>query len=173
MSNLKEGFCHRSYALWKNGLNGLSFNPQFLRVWACQEGEKKVVYWCMPLLPLVSLWFFCIFFSFLSIHSLLSFSTSSSFRPLFLLPSSSLFFIATPFLLSLFFPFFFYLFFFLSLVPPSFLLFTVYNYPFLYYLLWWNLPFLPLNCFWLIMGVLPKLPTNLPTTQPLPLLWMC
>ena len=27
MSNLIEGFYHRSYALWKKDLNGLSFNP--------------------------------------------------------------------------------------------------------------------------------------------------
>ena len=27
MSNLRDGFCHKSYALWKNDLNGLSFNP--------------------------------------------------------------------------------------------------------------------------------------------------
>ena len=27
LSNLIEGFCHRSYALWKKDLNGLSFNP--------------------------------------------------------------------------------------------------------------------------------------------------
>ena len=41
MSNLKEGYYHGSYALWKNDLNGLSFNPQTPREWVCQEGEKK------------------------------------------------------------------------------------------------------------------------------------
>ena len=51
--------------------------------------------------------------------------------------------------------------------------FTVHSHHFLYYLPWWDLPFLPLNCFWLLIGVLPRLPTGLPTAQTLPLLWMC
>ena len=41
VSNLKEGFCHISYALWKNDLNGLSFNPQSPKEWVYQDGEKK------------------------------------------------------------------------------------------------------------------------------------
>ena len=45
--------------------------------------------------------------------------------------------------------------------------------PLLYYLPWWDLPFLPLNCFWLLIGVLSRLPTGLSAAQPLPLLWMC
>ena len=67
-----------------------------------------------------------------------------------------------------FFSFLFYLFFFLFLLSP----FTVHNYCFLYYLPWWDLPFLPINCIWLLMGVLPRLPIGLPAAQPLPLLWM-
>ena len=51
--------------------------------------------------------------------------------------------------------------------------FIVHNYHFLYYLPRWDLPFLLLNCFWLIMGFLPRLPISLQATQPLPLLWMC
>ena len=133
MSNLEEDFCHRSYTLWTKGLNGWSFNLQSLREWVCQEGEKKVVYWCIPLfLPLMPLWFLYILFFFL-------------------------------------FSFLFYLFFFAF--PPS--SFTIHSYHFLYYLPQWDLPFLPLNCFWLLMGVFPRLPTSLSATQPLPLLWMC
>ena len=55
-----------------------------------------------------------------------------------------------------------------SLMPP-----TVHSYHPLYYLPWWDLPLLPLNCFWLLVGVLPRLPTSLPITQPLLLHWMC
>ena len=55
-------------------------------------------------------------------------------------------------------------------VPP---LLFVHSYPFLYLLPWWDLPFLPLNCFWLIIGVLPGLPTGLLASQPLPLLRVC
>ena len=33
--------------------------------------------------------------------------------------------------------------------------------------------FLPLNCFWLLIGVLPRLPISLSAAQPLPLLRMC
>ena len=55
----------------------------------------------------------------------------------------------------------------------SFFFFFAPTYPLLYHLPLWDLPFLPLNYFWLLMGVLPRLPTSLPTTQPLSLLWMC
>ena len=37
---------------------------------------------------------------------------------------------------------------------------------FLYCLHWQDLPFLPINCFWPIVGVLPKLPTSLLAAQP-------
>ena len=65
--------------------------------------------------------------------------------------------------------------FFLPLLPSVsfFFLFSFFfapTYPLLYHLPLWDLPFLPLNYFWLLMGVLPGLPTSLPTTQPLPLL---
>ena len=122
MGNLKKCSYHRSYTLWKKDLNGLNFNSQSLREWICQDGEKKVVYWCMPLfLPFIfflSLVFLCVFF-----FSILSFLST--------------------------FP----------LVP-----FTVHTTPFLYHLPLWNLPFLPFNCFWLLMGILPRLPTSLPAT---------
>ena len=36
-SNLKEGFCHRSYALWKKDLNGSSFNPQSSKEWSIKR----------------------------------------------------------------------------------------------------------------------------------------
>ena len=75
---------------------------------------------------------------------------------------------------SLIFVFYFLFSLFFLVLPPllSFLPspFTVHSYRLLYYLSWWDLPFLPLNCFWLLMGVLLRLPTNLPATQPLPLL---
>jgi len=35
VSNLKEAFCHKSYALWKNDLHGLSFNSQSPKEWVC------------------------------------------------------------------------------------------------------------------------------------------
>ena len=59
----------------------------------------------------------------------------------------------------------FYLYF-LSLFLPSF---TVLAYGLLYCLSWHDLPFLPFNCFWLVVGVLPRLPTSLHAAQPLPL----
>ena len=128
MGNLKKCSYHRSYTLWKKDLNGLNFNSQSLRKWICQDGEKKVVYWCMPLfLPFIfflSLVFLCVFF-----FSILSFLST--------------------------FP----------LVP-----FTVHTTPFLYHLPLWNLPFLPFNCFWLLMGILPRLPTSLLATYPLTLI---
>jgi len=67
--------------------------------------------------------------------------------------------------------FFFILSFYLSFHPFS--LSTVHSYLFLYHLLLWDLPFFPLNCFWLLMGVLLGLPTSLPVAQPLPLLKVC
>ena len=67
------------------------------------------------------------------------------------------------------FSFLFYLFFFYPFHPP----FIVHSYCFLYYLPQRNLPFLLLNYFWLLMGVLPRLPTGLSATQSQPLLWMC
>ena len=124
MTNLKEGFCHRRYAVWKKDLTGLSFDSQSLREWVCQEREKK---WSIDaclysysyfFLPLV---FLCVL-SF-SLFFLFSFSTSPS------------------------------------------VLSTVHSYPFLYHLLLWDLPFLPLNCFWLLMGILPRLPTSLLAAQ--------
>ena len=48
-------------------------------------------------------------------------------------------------------------------------LFTIHNYCLLYCLPWQDLQFLPLNCFWLVVSVLPRLPTSLLTAQPLPL----
>ena len=40
----RKGSCRRSYEPWKNDLNGLTFNFQFLWEWVCQEREEKVVY---------------------------------------------------------------------------------------------------------------------------------
>ena len=51
--------------------------------------------------------------------------------------------------------------------PPPF--FTIHNYCILYCLSWQDLPFLPLNRFWLVVGILPRLPTSLPAAQPLPI----
>ena len=80
MSKLKEGFCHRSYALWKKDLNGSSFNPQSPKEWVYRKEDKWVVYWCMPLLlPLMFLdflYFLFLFFSFLLFY-LFSFFCSS------------------------------------------------------------------------------------------------
>ena len=47
----------------------------------------------------------------------------------------------------------------LLLVSP---LVTIHDYSFLYCLLRQDLPFLPFNHFWLVVGVLPRLPTGLP-----------
>ena len=58
----------------------------------------------------------------------------------------------------------------LSFLPLAFFFFfTVHGYPFLYYLPLWDLPLLSLNCFWLLVGISPVLPTNLAAVQPLPL----
>ena len=79
------------------------------------------------------------------------------------------FFVCTFFLFSLFFLFF------LS-TSPSFRsspLFTIHSYPFLYHLPWWDLPFLLLNYFWLLISVLPGLSIGLSTAQPLSLLRVC
>ena len=51
--------------------------------------------------------------------------------------------------------------------------FTVHGYPLLYYLSLWNLPILSLNRFWLLVGISPGLPTNLPVVQSLPLPRVC
>ena len=85
------------------------------------------------------LWDFCIFSFFFSFFTLLSFL---SYYPCFL-------------------PLFFFFFF-----PPFF---TIHGYGLLYCLSLQDLPFLPLNRFWLIVGVLPRLPTGLLAAQPLPL----
>ena len=71
-----------------------------------------------------------------------------------------------------------FFFFSLSLTSSSFhflllLPLTIYSYPFIYHLPCWDFPFLLLYCFWLLIGVLPGLPTSLPATQPLPLLRVC
>ena len=73
---------------------------------------------------------------------------------------------------------FFFFFFSLSLTSSSFrilllLPLTIHSYPFIYHLPCWDFPFLLLYCFWLLIGVLPGLPTSLPATQPLPLLRVC
>ena len=77
VSNLKEGFCHRSSHFGKNDLNGLSFDYQSLREWVYQEGEKNVVYWCMPL-------FYHLYSSGFSVRSLFSFFSFLSFLSFYL-----------------------------------------------------------------------------------------
>ena len=119
VSDLKEGFYRRSYALQKNDLNGLNFNSQSLRERICQEGEKKCGLLIHASIPTTyTSLVFCMFF-------------------LFLYSFSSFFLLFLPFVFSHFFP----------PPPPSFFCFTIHNYPLLYYLPWWDLPFLPLNCF--------------------------
>ena len=131
VSNLKEGFYHRSYALCKKDLNGLRFNSQSLREWVCQERERKKMWSIDACLYSYHLYLsgFLYVLSF-SLFFLLFLSTSPSFR----------------------------------FSPLSSSFFTVHKYPFLYYLSWWYLPFLPLNCIWLLMGVLPGLPISLLAT---------
>ena len=79
-----------------------------------------------------------------------------------------------PIFLSFLFGFFvysfiFYSFFFYFLRPP----FTIHGYPFLYHLPLWDLPFLSLNRFWLLMGIPLGLLTSLPVAQLVPLLKVC
>ena len=68
------------------------------------------------------------------------------------------------FVYSVFFTFFLSFCFLFSVVP----FFTNHNYSILYYLPWQNLPFLPFNHFWLILGVLLRLTTGLPSGHPPP-----
>ena len=84
VSDLKEGFYRRSYALQKNDLNGLNFNSQSLRERICQEGEKKCGLLIHASIPTTyTSLVFCMFFLFL-------YSFSSFFLPL--LPFVSFFF---------------------------------------------------------------------------------
>ena len=98
VSNLKEGFYHRSYALCKKDLNGLRFDSQSLREWVCQEREKKkgglLMHVSIPT-TYISL-VFCMFFLFLCSFSsfflpLLPF-IFSPFPPLFSLFTTTLFY---------------------------------------------------------------------------------
>ena len=41
VSNLREGSCHRSYALWKNDLNSLSFNPHLLKSGSIERERNR------------------------------------------------------------------------------------------------------------------------------------
>ena len=86
-------------------------------------------------------------------HSYHSYFLPHSQFPCFLYFSYSLF--------SLFFSFF--------LSCSLLFLFIVHGYGLLYCLPWPDLPFLPLNYFWPVMGVLPEMPTCLLAVQPLPL----
>ena len=95
MSNLKEGFCHKNYALWrkkkKKNLNGLSFNLQSFREWVYQEGEKKgnlLMHVSIPT-TCVSLIFVCSF-SFLSFFFIsLPLLPFNSFIPLLLFTTTT------------------------------------------------------------------------------------
>ena len=60
------------------------------------------------------------------------------------------------FVYSAFFSFILSLCFLFAVVPSPF---TIHNYSFLYFLPWQDLLFLPLNNFWLVVGVLPRLTT--------------
>ena len=80
MSNLKKGSCHRSYTLWRKGLNGLSFDSQSLECGSIKRERKD------GLLMLVSIpifTFFLFWFSFQSFFLLSHFSMYSFFVFLF------------------------------------------------------------------------------------------
>ena len=79
MSNLKKGSCHRSYTLWRKGLNGLSFDSQSLERGSIKRERKD------GLLMLVSIPIFTFFlwFSFQSFFLLSHFSMNSFFIFLF------------------------------------------------------------------------------------------
>ena len=80
MSNLKKGSCHRSYTLWRKGLNGLSFDSQSLERGSIKRERKD------GLLMLVSIpifTFFLFWFSFQSFFLLSHFSMYSFFVFLF------------------------------------------------------------------------------------------
>ena len=98
VSNLKEGFYRRSYALWKNDLNGLSFNSQSLSEWICQEGEKKCGLLMHTSIP--TTYIFLVFYMFF----LFLYSFSSFFLPLLLFVLFFFFFFfcshLSPFILS-------------------------------------------------------------------------
>ena len=79
------------------------------------------------------------------------------------------------FVASLLTSFVFFLFLLVLFLRYSVLLFTVHIHGFLYCMLWQGLPFLPLNDFWPIVGVLPRLPhwsAGCPATTTI-LCWPC
>ena len=117
VSNLRKGPCHRSYTLWKNGLNSLSFDSQSLESGSI-EREKKgglLIHAFVPTIHFPSLVFFSIFLSFLSkffVYAFVFYFLFSFYLPSVLFFASSL---------------------------------TVHGYPFIYRLLLYDLPLLSLQ----------------------------
>ena len=100
-SNLKKGSCHRSYTLWRKGINGLSFDSQSLESGFVKRERKGclLMHASIPTIHFLSLVFFPVFLSFLSCFFMYSFVVYSFFFFFFyfLRPPLSLF-MATPFL---------------------------------------------------------------------------
>jgi len=133
VSNLKKGSYRRSYTLWKNGLNSLSFDSQSSESGSV-EREKKgglLIHAFIPTIHFPSLVFFSVFLSFLSnffMYAFVFYFLLSFYLPSVLFFASSL---------------------------------TVHGYPLIYRLPLCDLPLLSLNHFWLLMGIPPGLPTRL------------
>ena len=89
-SNLKKGSCHRSYTLWRKGINGLSLNSQSLENGSIQRERKcgLLMHASIPIIHFLSLVFFPVFLSFLS--SFFVYSFVLFFHLLFLFSKSSI-----------------------------------------------------------------------------------
>ena len=68
VSNLRKGSYHRSYTLWKNGLNSLSFDSQSSESGSVERERKGslLLHAFVPTIHFPSLVFFLVFLSFLS-----------------------------------------------------------------------------------------------------------
>ena len=68
MSNLRKCSCHRSYTLWKKGLNGLSFDSQSSESGYVKRERNRslLMHAFVPTIHIPSLIFFPVFLSILS-----------------------------------------------------------------------------------------------------------
>ena len=92
VGNLKKGSCHKSFTLWRKGLNGLSFDSQSLESGSVKRERKcsLLMHVSIPTVYFLSTWFSFQYFFFLSDFSVYSpifysfFSTTSIISLLFM-----------------------------------------------------------------------------------------